>query len=155
MLSVNRIATFFGVGHTIWFPGTAASMLAWSIGILLVSAIGYWPVYILAFLSLFLGWRASAAYALKTAQWDAKECVIDEVAASLLICCFMPLFLPAWVVALIVYRIFDIAKPWPLPEAEKLMEPGARIMLDDLLAAVPAIAAGWLTYFLYIIVIGI
>ena len=35
------------------------------------------------------------------------------------------------------------------------MEPGARIMLDDLLAALPAIAAGWLTYYLYIIVIGL
>lgn len=155
MFSTDRIATFFGVGYTIWFPGTAASMLTWSLSILLVSLLPHWLLYLATALVIHVGWRASAAYALIHAKWNAKECVIDEVAAVLLIACFMPLFLPSWVTALVVFRLVDIWKPAPLGEIEKLMEPGARIMLDDLAAAIPAIAAGWLVYFFNLIFIGL
>ena len=155
MFSTDRIATFFGVGYTIWFPGTAASMLAWALSILLVSVLPHWLLYIVTAVVIYVGWKACADYANAHAKWDASECVIDEVAAVLLIACVMPLFLPAWVVALVVFRIFDIWKPRPIPEIEKMMEPGARIMLDDLAAAIPAIAAGWLTYALYIMIIGL
>ena len=74
-----------------WHGGLYAGLVHGDFAGLLI---GYWPIYLLTLIFLILGWRASAAYALKTAQWDAKECVIDEVAATLLICCFMPLFLP-------------------------------------------------------------
>lgn len=155
MITTDRLVTFFGVGHTIWFPGTAASMLAMSLAILLVSWVGFWLIWILAAVLVVAGFRVSAEYAKKTAQWDASECVIDEVAAVFLIACFMPLNLGSWIVALIVFRIFDIWKPWIIGEAERLMEPGARIMLDDLLAAIPAIVAGWAYYYISLILIGI
>ena len=147
MMLRDRLATVFGVGHTLYMPGTAASMLALSLAIFLVSTVGHWLVWLCALVLLWIGFRASAAYAEAYAKWDARECVIDEFAAVFVIACLMPLFLPSWIVALIVFRIFDICKPWPIPEAEKLMEPGARVMIDDLLAALPAIVAGWLVYF--------
>jgi len=151
MMMRDRLATVFGVGHTIYMPGTAASMLALSLAIILVSMVGTWLIWILALALVWLGFRVCGEYADAHAKWDAPECVIDEFAAVFVIACFMPLSLPAWIAALIVFRIFDIWKPWPIPEAEKLMEPGARIMLDDLLAAIPAIFAGWMVYFLSLI----
>ena len=151
----DQITTVFGVGHTIYMPGTAASLLALSAAILIVSAVGYWLLWIVTGATLLIGFRASSAYALRYAKWDARECVIDEFAAVLLIACVMPLFLPSWFAALIVFRIFDIWKPWPIPEVEKLMEAGPRIMLDDLLAAIPAVLAGWLIYFGSLLLIGI
>ena len=155
MISTDRLVTFFGVGHTIWFPGTAASMLAMSLAILLVSWVGFWLIWILAATFIVVGFRVSATYAKQKAVWDPSECVIDEVAAVFLIASFMPLNLGAWIAALIVFRIFDIWKPSIIGEAERLMEPGTRIMLDDLLAAVPAIAAGWAYYFISDLLIGI
>lgn len=155
MMTQDRLVTFFGVGHTIWFPGTAASMLAMSLAVLLVSWVGFWLIWVLTAVFIYFGFRASAAYATRKAVWDPSECVIDEVAAVFLIACFMPLNLGSWIVALIVFRIFDIWKPGIIGEAEKMLEPGARIMIDDLLAAIPAIAAGWAYYFISLILIGI
>ena len=154
MMMRDRIATVFGVGHTIYMPGTAASLLALSLAILIVSAVGYWLLWLCAVGLVIVGFRSSAAYAKRYAKWDPSECVIDEFAAVFVIACVMPLWLPSWFTALVVFRIFDIWKPWPIPEAEKLMEPGPRIMLDDLMAAVPAIAAGWAIYFISLIFIG-
>ena len=154
MIMRDQIATVFGVGFTIYMPGTAASLLSLSFAILLVSLVGYWLVWILTVGLLILGFRACAAYADRYGVWDPQECVIDEFAAVFLIACFMPLFLPSWFTALVVYRIFDIWKPWPIPEAEKLMEAGPRIMLDDIMAAIPAIAAGWAVYFISLLLIG-
>ncbi len=154
----DQLATVWGVGYTLYMPGTAASLLAFSLAMLIVSIagfVGYILIWALTAVVMVLGFRASAAYALRYAQWDARECVIDEFAAVLLIACFMPLYLPSWFAALVVFRVFDIWKPWPIPEVEKLMEPGPRIMLDDVLAALPAIAAGWGVYFVSLILIGI
>ncbi len=147
MKSQHNLATIFGVGYTLYMPGTAASLLALSLAMLVVTAVGYWLVWILAAVAIVLGFRASAAYATMTAQWDPRECVIDEFAAVLLIACFMPLYMPSWIAAIIAFRIFDIWKPYPIDEVEKMMEPGPRIMGDDLVAALPAIAAGWVVYF--------
>ena len=155
MIMRDQIATVFGVGFTIYMPGTAASLLALSLGILTVSLFGYWLVWLLTLALILIGFRASAEYASRYAAWDPQECVIDEFAAVFLIACFMPLFLPSWFAALIVFRIFDIWKPWPIPEVEKLMEAGPRIMMDDILAAIPAIAAGWAVYFISLLFIGI
>ena len=154
----DQIATVWGVGYTLYMPGTAASLLAFSLAMLLISItgfLGYILIWFLAALALVAGFWASAAYALRYAIWDPRECVIDEFAAVLLIISFMPLYLPSWFVALVVFRVFDIWKPWPISEMEKLMEPGPRIMLDDILAAIPAIAAGWFVYFISLIFIGI
>ena len=143
----QQLATVFGVGYTVYIPGTAASLLALSLAMLTVSAVGYWLVWLFAAATIFVGFRVSAAYATATAQWDPRECVIDEFAAVLLIACFMPLYMPSWIAAIIVFRLFDIWKPWPIKEVENLMEAGPRIMGDDLVAAIPAILVGRLVYF--------
>ncbi|MGB0718374.1 MAG: phosphatidylglycerophosphatase A [Alphaproteobacteria bacterium] len=158
MILRDQIATVWGVGHTIYMPGTAASLLAFSLAMLAISAagvIGYWLIWVLTAIILVVGFKASSAYSLRYAKWDPPECVIDEFAAVMLIACVMPLYLPSWFTALIVFRTFDIWKPYPITEIEKLMEPGPRIMLDDILAAVPAIASGWLVYFISLFFIGI
>ena len=104
----DQLATVFGLGYTIYMPGTAASLLALSLAILTVALVGHWLVWLCTAVLLVVGFRVCAAYATRYAKWDAKECVIDEFTALFFIACFMPLYLPSWFTALVVFRIFDI-----------------------------------------------
>jgi len=49
-----------------------------------------------------------------------------------------------WLMAFIGFRVFDIAKPWPINWADKKVSGGVGIMLDDLLAAGYTLAVIWL-----------
>ncbi|WP_373017765.1 phosphatidylglycerophosphatase A [Thiomicrorhabdus sp.] len=48
-----------------------------------------------------------------------------------------------WLFAFVAFRIFDIAKPWPISWADRSVSGGFGIMLDDVLAAVVAIGFIW------------
>jgi phosphatidylglycerophosphatase A len=65
--------------------------------------------------------------------------VIDEVAAQWLVLLPAPLDPLAYAVAFVLFRIFDIWKPWPVRWADRHVKGGLGIMLDDLLAAVYAV----------------
>jgi phosphatidylglycerophosphatase A len=83
----------------------------------------------------FLGvWAATRTEKL-TGRKDPKIVVIDEVAGQLLAFLFMPWRTPLWVIALgfLLFRLFDIWKPYPVRRLEAL-ESGLGIMADDVLA---------------------
>jgi len=61
--------------------------------------------------------------------------------AMLLVLCVTPRT-PAWtLLAFLLFRFFDVAKPWPIREADHRIAGGLGIMLDDVLAAVYAALA--------------
>jgi phosphatidylglycerophosphatase A len=65
--------------------------------------------------------------------------VIDEVAAHWLVLLPAPLNPLSFAAAFLLFRIFDIWKPWPIGLADRRVHGGLGIMLDDLLAAVYAV----------------
>ena len=67
--------------------------------------------------------------------------MIDEVAGQWLVLVATPLDPLAYALALLLFRIFDIWKPWPVRWADRHVKGGLGIMLDDLLAAVYAVLA--------------
>ena len=69
---------------------------------------------------------------------DHGGIVFDEIVAMLLVLCVTPRT-PGWTLAaFLLFRLFDIAKPWPIREADHRLRGGLGIMLDDILAAVYA-----------------
>ena len=70
-------------------------------------------------------------------EWgkDPRRIVVDEYASILLPLFFTPVRILPLVVTFLLFRIFDIAKPPPVRNAER-MSGGWGIMMDDLLAAV-------------------
>ena len=66
--------------------------------------------------------------------------MIDEVVGQWLVLVPAPLDPLAYAVAFVLFRTFDIWKPWPVRWAERRVKGGLGIMLDDLLAAVYAVA---------------
>jgi phosphatidylglycerophosphatase A len=133
------LATWFGVGLIPIAPGTwgslAALPLAWAIR-------GLWGTAGLAVAVAIVfaaGWWAASAVAKTSAIKDPGAVVIDEVAAQLLVLLAAPVGPLAWALAFLLFRIFDIWKPWPVRWADREVAGGLGIMLDDLLAAAYAI----------------
>ncbi len=133
------LATFFGIGLFPVAPGTVASAVA-------ALAYGFalhglaWPLYLLLLVLLFFaGAAASAALAAALGRPDPGRIVVDEVCGQLLALAFLP---AAWVpvaVSFVLFRFFDIIKPWPIRRLEKL--PGGwGIMADDIGAGLAAAA---------------
>jgi phosphatidylglycerophosphatase A len=53
---------------------------------------------------------------------------------------FIPTQWPWLLAAFVLFRLFDILKPWPIRQSEKLFSGGLGIMIDDVLAALYAMA---------------
>jgi len=133
------VGTFFGVGYMKPGPGTYASVatvLLWW-GAAHGSHIGPHNLSALTFLVMIVataaGVPASAIVAKQAGREDPGFVVIDEVAGQLFALIALS---PTWVhglLALVLFRVFDIWKPWPIRKLENL-EGGWGIMMDDVLA---------------------
>jgi phosphatidylglycerophosphatase A len=107
-----------------------------------------WPVYLAATTLLFFyGWRLSAMADAYYQSHDDKRLVIDEVVGYLATMMLAPDFdflplAPLWGFAW--FRLFDIVKPGPIGRVDKMTD-SLSVMLDDVLAALAACLAMWLT----------
>jgi phosphatidylglycerophosphatase A len=133
-----RIATFlasgFGVGFIPVAPGTFGSVLGVGIvGLLALTGISQaW--YALLCVAVFLAGvpisrRAAEAGGVKDPGWI----VIDEIAAILFIFINLPFNPVTALLGFLVFRVFDITKPYPIRLLEKLPH-GWGIMTDDVAA---------------------
>lgn len=66
---------------------------------------------------------------------DYGGIVIDEIIAMWLVLCVAPPTLLGWVLAFVLFRLFDILKPWPIRWLDQYVKGGFGVMIDDILAA--------------------
>jgi phosphatidylglycerophosphatase A len=135
------LATCFGIGRIPLAPGTFASAAALPFGWLLV-LLGWQGVLIGSGLATLLGIWACGVHARKVGLHDPSECVLDEVAGQWMTLIPIPLMGRAsdwrpYVMAFLLFRLFDILKPWPIAAAERLPG-GLGVMMDDVLAGFAA-----------------
>ena len=69
-------------------------------------------------------------------EHDHQSIVIDEMFAMCLVLEVAPQTAPGWLAAFVLFRLFDIWKPWPINVVDRQFETAFGVMLDDLLAAV-------------------
>jgi len=130
------IATFFGVGKIPGAPGTWGSLAAIPFFYFLLDR----PFYHLAALVavLLVGAYASGKVEEVLAEKDPSCVVIDEVLGMGVALFLVPREWPFVVMAFILFRLFDIWKPYPIRRLEKL--PGGwGVMVDDLVAGLYAL----------------
>ena len=138
------VATFFGAGYLKPGPGTygsAAAVLLW------YTAAHIFPstpttlaiaTTLAALIITSAGIPASTITAREASRKDPGFVVIDEVAGQLFALILMR---PTWqqaALALLLFRLLDIFKPWPIRKLEALPE-GTGIMLDDVAAGLIAL----------------
>ena len=77
-------------------------------------------------------WAASI-YETHSGKKDASEVIIDEVAGQWSVLLVAPLTLEGFIAAFILFRLFDITKPFPIRKAEAIPG-GLGVMADDIVA---------------------
>lgn len=142
-LLASLLATFFGIGRLRPGPGTWASavtaLLWWALAHV-ISAPLQMPVLIGLVLCVILaGIPAATRVARATQTKDPQFVVVDEVAGQLIALIAVPLSWKTFLAGFILFRAFDIVKPPPVRQLEKLPE-GTGIMLDDVAAGLYAVA---------------
>jgi phosphatidylglycerophosphatase A len=138
------LATWFGSGFLPVAPGTWASLAALPFAALLVW-LGGPLLVLLASAALFvLGMWAAGAYMAAIGVHDPPAIVIDEVVGQWLTLALVPLDPVLYVLGFLLFRIFDVLKPWPANFVDRAVTGGFGVMLDDVVAAIYAAAALWL-----------
>ncbi len=140
------IATVFGAGHLRPASGTWASAIAVALAVAAYQAGWALLVPVGFVLATVAGFLAVPGYLRLSVDPDPSEVVIDEFAGQWLALSFtvIPLWRhgvedmllaawPAWVAPFLLFRLFDIWKPWVIGRADR-MQGTAGVMLDDLLA---------------------
>lgn len=136
------LGTFFGIGFLRPGPGTWASLctalLWWAGASFLVPIEQQWFYATLAACAvIIIGIPVSSIVARESGVPDPGHVVIDEVAGQLIALVMVPLHWQYVLASFILFRGFDILKPPPLRQLEKLPE-GSGIMLDDVGAGIYA-----------------
>lgn len=131
-------ATVLGVGFIPGAPGTYGTLVAAGIYLLLPKSLFLgtgWYWYGLGLLVMSLVAVALSSVAEKKLGHDAPPIVIDEVCGYFLSVLLLPKSLLLALYAFVLFRAFDIAKPWPVKVSQRLPR-GWGIVADDLLAGV-------------------
>jgi phosphatidylglycerophosphatase A len=134
------IATGCGIGLLRLAPGTWASLAALPLGWLLMTGFGAAGLLVAAALAFAAGCWAAARVAEASGVFDPGFVVIDEIAAQLLVLAATPLDSRFYLAALLLFRLFDIWKPFPIGWLDRHVKGGFGIMLDDIAAALYALA---------------
>jgi len=129
------ISTFCFAGFFPFAPGTFTSLIIVVLYKFFLIRLD-WSVYLgLAAALCLVGILASGRYADACRQKDPSRVVVDEAAGQMLTLFAFPADWAALLAAFLMFRVFDILKPFPVRRLEKLPK-GWGIMADDLGAAV-------------------
>ena len=141
---VHLLSLGFGTGLSPIAPGTFGTLVGLPVFLLLTPM----PLVskIALYLTLFLigCWLCGKTGEL-LGKHDHSAIVWDEIVAMAIVLEFTPEHWVWWVIAFLLFRLFDIIKPWPVSIADSLhgngtIAGGFFVMLDDILAAIYAIA---------------
>jgi phosphatidylglycerophosphatase A len=132
---IKAAATGLGIGYLPLMPGTFGSILG--VGICLLLNLGGIPVYIsgvvvIGIVAVKISGDANAIFG----EHDSRKIVIDEIVGYLVAMLLIPADVEYLVVGFILFRLFDILKPYPAGMVDKKLGGGLGVVLDDVIAGV-------------------
>lgn len=150
----DKLITFVATGAYVGFSPRASGSLGSLWGVLVVWLLSgrdvYWngaAIVVATLVSIYVAHEAARILGSK----DPRSVVIDEVCGVMVASFMVPWGLKYVILTFILFRIFDILKPWPVSLLDKEVGGGLGIVLDDVAAGVYAnigtqiiiTAAGW------------
>ena len=145
----NFMALGFGSGLSPKAPGTFGTL----VGLPLYWLVSSYSVYIQLIVisaAFIIGIYFCDVAGKLIGVSDHGSIVWDEIVAMMLVLTITPNHWMWWVVAFILFRLFDIWKPFPISQFDARLKGGFGVMFDDLLAAVYAMitikVALWILY---------
>ena len=128
----HLFATWFGIGLLSPAPGTWGSLVALLIWYFLEFLDSSTYIILPAF--IFFSFFVCSRVAQDSNSDDHSAIVIDEVAGMLVTLSFVSYGVMTYFCAFLLFRLFDIWKPWPISWVDKNIKGGLGIVLDDLIA---------------------
>jgi phosphatidylglycerophosphatase A len=136
---VHVLAFGLGAGAVLRAPGTAGTVVAVPI-YLLIADLPPWAYLVVTAIGFVVGIWLCGRTAAELGVHDHPGIVWDEVVGFLVTMAAVPTG-PAWVIAgFVLFRAFDILKPWPIHKIDARVGGGLGIMLDDVAAGCYALA---------------
>ncbi|PXZ03580.1 phosphatidylglycerophosphatase A [Gilliamella apicola] len=133
---IHLLAVGLGSGMSPIMPGTMGSAMAIPLWLLFdgLQPYLYWVFIVVAFIfGCFLCQKTSD----DTHTHDSGHIVWDEFVGMWITLFFIPQISVLWIaIAFVAFRVFDMAKPWPIRWFDKRVPGGFGIMVDDVIAAI-------------------
>ncbi len=138
---INMIATFFYSGYSKKAPGTMGSLFAVIAYLLLMNIFNRQELIFITVGIFFIGWYCCSYLVKNLNNTDPQIIVIDEVIGIFITMTMVPIIYTSYPYDLIfaglsfvLFRFFDIAKPFPVSWADTKVKGGLGVMLDDVFA---------------------
>lgn len=132
---VHFLAFGFGSGAMPFAPGTFGTLVAIPV-FLLMAPLGLWAYLAITLLLAIIGVWLCHVTARDLGVHDHSGIVWDEIVGYLVTMIAVPQTWQMIVLGFVLFRIFDIFKPWPIGWIDKRVQGGLGIMLDDVLAGI-------------------
>ena len=147
--------TLFNIGKIKYAPGTFASLVTCLIFLVLIALFNLSIIFFLTIIIFVYSFIAINNSTDEFNEEDPQEIVIDEFVGQILPLLFIPVYETLFLVpkfyycftAFIIFRIFDIFKPFPINYVDNNVQGALVIMLDDIIAGVYTIFLMTLLFF--------
>ena len=147
--------TFFNIGKIKFAPGTFASLFACFLFLLLADLLNVIILFFIILLIFFYSFIAINNSFESFSFEDSQEIVIDEVVGQMLPLLAIPIYETLYLApkeyycaaAFLLFRLFDIWKPFPINYVDNNTKGALGIMLDDILAGVYSIIILTIVFF--------
>lgn len=136
---VHFLALGFGSGLAPKMPGTFGTLAALPLVVLLSHYASFSVYLMVTILVSIVGIWLCGKTAEDMGKHDDSSIVWDEVAGMLITMLAVPLSWQTVLAGFVLFRFFDILKPWPISYLDKHVHGGFGIMIDDVLAGLFAL----------------
>lgn len=140
---IHFLATGFGSGLFPWIPGTIGTLAAVPLYLAIVSlsvSLLYWVIVVAFFVGIYLCSRTAK----DMGTHDHGAIVWDEFVGFWITMLLVPVTHWKTVLAgFVLFRFFDMLKPWPISWIDKKIHGGFGIMFDDVVAGLMAMLVLW------------
>lgn len=127
----------FGAGLAPKAPGTFGTLVAIPIVVVLAQS-SHWLLPLVTLVFLVVGFYICSVASKYFDAHDDSSIVWDEIVGYMITLSFVPVNLETIIIGFILFRLFDILKPWPISWLDRRIQGAWGIMLDDIAAGLVA-----------------
>ena len=149
--------TFFMIGRIRKAPGTVASFITCLLFLILINIFNITFIFLITLTIFFYSFIAINISIDEFNSDDPQEIVIDEVVGQMLTLLAIPIYETLYpintiyycIASFILFRFFDIWKPYPISYVDKDIKGSMSIMLDDIVASIYVIIVLIIVFFFF------
>lgn len=143
--TVIMLSSCFGAGNITKAPGTVGSIFGFFVYIFCRELQINTKITIAIVMVISGIWICRQASEILDSH-DHPSIVWDEMASMYCLLLFVPNEITPWIIIFILFRLFDIWKPWPISWFDSKISGGLGIMIDDLVASLFALGVYKIIY---------